>query len=482
MQNIFLQNPIEIPFYFIQIIFRYMQIKKQYLVLTVILLPVFFVMCSKPGLFKESDYDARLSGGTATVFDETSKALSHPIPALNTRDLFVHELGDHGFDQSFVAAPAPVNSGLGPIFSNVSCISCHHNDGKGNPTTGLVNSSLLLRLSRAGMDVNGGPLPLPGFGLQLQDMAIFGTQPEARLQIDYTYQNIQLADGTQVSMARPTYTLLTPYLPLPAGFLTSPRMAPPIFGLGLLQNISESTILSFADENDANGDGISGRPNYVFDPFLHKSMLGRFGLKANTATIATQVAAAYNQDMGITNSIFPFENSLGQPQADAGKDDPELPDSTLNAVIFYIKTLAVPARRNVTDPTNIKGEEIFKQLACSSCHIPTLYTNVDVTTPAISNQRIHPYTDLLLHDMGEGLADNRPDFLATGSEWKTPALWGIGLFQKTNGVPFYLHDGRARTIEEAILWHDGEAAAAKNKFIKLNTIERNALIKFIKSL
>ena len=459
-----------------------MRIKKVYLVTALISFPVLFMMCAKSGIFPEAGYDPRLSGGISTIFDETSQALTHNIPYLNANDLYTHNLGDRGVGQTFVTAPAPVNSGLGPLFSNVSCISCHHNDGKGSPTAGLVNSSLLFRLSMPGSDSNGGPLPVPGFGLQLQDLATYGKQPEAKININYTTETFTLADGTTVELRKPVYTLSNPYIPLPAGYLFSARMAPPFFGLGLLQNIPEQTILSFADENDANGDGISGRPNYVWDPMLHKKMLGRFGLKANTATIATQAASAFSQDMGITSTIFPVESSFGQPQYDGIKDDPELPDSILNAVTFYIKTLAVPARRDVTDSVNLRGERMFKQIACSSCHIPTMQTGVDVTLAATSNQRIHPYTDLLLHDMGPGLADNRPDFLATGSEWKTPALWGIGLFPKTNGTPFYLHDGRARTIEEAILWHGGEATSAKNKFVQLSTADRTALIKFIKSL
>jgi CxxC motif-containing protein (DUF1111 family) len=179
---------------------------------------------------------------------------------------------------------------------------------------------------------------------------------------------------------------------------------------------------------------------------------------------------------------LPVESSYGQSQYDGLNDDVELHDTILNGAVFYIKTLAVPARRDVTDAVALAGEQIFKQLNCSGCHIPTLQTGVDVTLAAVSNQRIHPYTDLLLHDMGPGLADNRPDFLASGSEWKTPALWGIGLFPKTNGVPFYLHDGRARTIEEAILWHGGEAERAKQDFMQLGSTERAKLVKFIQSL
>ncbi len=459
-----------------------MRVKKIYIITAIICLPVAFIMCRKPDAFPEAEYDPRLSGGAATVFDETSGAFGHQVDLSSGDDIRSHNLGDAAVGQSFVTAPAPINSGLGPIFSNVSCVSCHHNDGKGSPTAGLAKSSMLVRLSMIGTDSHGAPLPVPGFGNQLQDLGVFGIQPEAKVNIEYTYQDITLPGGTVIQLRTPTYTLLNPYTPMPSGYMMSARMAPPFFGLGLLQNISEQTILSFADENDANGDGISGRPNYVWDPVLQKTVLGRFGLKANTATILTQVAAAYNQDMGVTNSVFPLESSTGQPQYDGRNDDPELPDSLLFGAAFYIKTLAVPARRLVTDPTALAGEKLFKQINCSGCHIPTLQTGIDVTLAAVSNQRIHPYTDLLLHDMGPGLADGRPDFLATGSEWKTPALWGVGLFPKTNGVPFYLHDGRARTIEEAILWHGGEAEPIKQRFMQLTSTERNQLVKFIQSL
>jgi CxxC motif-containing protein (DUF1111 family) len=264
--------------------------------------------------------------------------------------------------------------------------------------------------------------------------------------------------------------------------MISPRMAPPVFGVGLLENIPESTILSFADENDADGDGISGKPNYVYNSYSGKTELGRFGLKANNPNILLQVAGAYQQDIGVTNYVFKNESSAGQSQSDGLNDDPELPDSILNAVAFYVRTLAVPARRNTTDPDVMAGEKIFTQINCSGCHKPTVQTGVNVAYPYLSNQRIHPYTDLLLHDMGDALADNRPDFLATGKEWRTAPLWGIGLFQKTNGVPFYLHDGRARTLEEAILWHGGEAEKSKQQFMRLSQSDRSKLIKFLNSL
>lgn len=441
-----------------------------------------FTMCNKADVFPESDFDERLSGGLATVFDETSKAFTHAIDGMSARDEYIHELGDAAFEQTFVTAPAPINSGLGPVFNNVSCISCHHNDGKGTPTLGFATSSMLLRISVAGEDAHGGPLAAPGFGVQLQDQAIFGKQPEVHIAIYYTDKTVTYPDGSSVILRDPVYTLTNSYIPLPASYMLSPRMAPPVFGAGLLENVPESTILSYADESDKNNDGISGKANYVYNPYTQKTELGRFGLKANNPNILVQVAGAYNQDIGISSNIFKEESSKDQSQSDGITDDPELADSILNAVAFYVRTLAVPARRNTTDADVKAGEQIFNTINCSGCHKPTIQTRVDVTLPYLSNQRIHPYADLLLHDMGDALADDRPDFLATGNEWRTAPLWGIGLFQKTNGIPYYLHDGRARTLEEAILWHGGEAEKSKQQFMQLNKTDRDKLIKFLSSL
>jgi CxxC motif-containing protein (DUF1111 family) len=269
---------------------------------------------------------------------------------------------------------------------------------------------------------------------------------------------------------------------MPAGCAVSPRMAPPVFGLGLLELISEQTLLALSDPGDADGDGISGRANYVYDTEHQRRAIGRFGLKANMPSILTQVAGAYNQDMGITNRIFPVESSYGQPQAPPASDATELADTTLQAVAFYIKTLAVPARRNTRDAAVMQGQTLFANIGCARCHQPTLQTGVDVRYPWLSNQRIHPYTDLLLHDLGDGLADNRADFDADGHEWRTAPLWGIGLFEKVNGTPYYLHDGRARSLEEAILWHGGEGQQSREKFMQLGRADREAVLRFLKSL
>lgn len=437
--------------------------------------------CRKAGDFPDSLYNLQLSGGAATTFLSNSKAFGDPVPGMSALDRFVHSVGDGIFSQVFVSAPAPHFPGVGPVYNNVSCISCHHNDGKGTPTLGMVESSLLTRISIPGIAEDGGPIPAPGFGLQLQDKSLTG-KPEVKISMQYTEIPFVFPDGEKATLRKPTYTLSDPYTPLPTGYMISVRLAPPIFGLGLLEAIPESTILSFADPDDVNKDGIKGVANYVYNPETKKTELGRFGLKANTPSVRIQVAGAFQQDMGITNSIFPKESSYGQPQYDGLSDDPEITDSVLNATVFYARTLAVPARRTVNDSTCRQGERIFRQISCGSCHQPDIRTGVDVRLPMLSNQLIHPYTDLLLHDMGEDLADGRPDYKATGRQWRTMPLWGIGLFSKTNGIPYYLHDGRARTMTEAILWHGGEAEKSKEAFVKLPRSERRALVKFLESL
>lgn len=456
--------------------------KKLSVVCVLVVIVITGTLCRKPQEFPEEQYDPRLSGGAATVFLSNSQAFGAAIPGLSGYDDFMHELGDGLFEQTFVSAPANIFPGLGPLYNNVSCISCHHNDGKGTPTLGLITSSLLTRISIPGTDEHGGPLSVQGYGGQLQDKATAGKTAEGKITIEYTELPFTFPDGTTASLRKPVYTFSNPYITMPAGYMVSVRLAPPIFGLGLLELIPEATILSFADENDANKDGISGKPNYVYNPQTKQRELGRFGLKANNPNIHIQVASAYHQDIGITSYLFPKENSFGQVQYDGLGDDPELADSMLDATTFYIRTLAVPARRNVTDETALRGEKLFNQLNCSGCHIPTLYSGVDNRLPALSNQRIHPYTDMLLHDMGADLSDGRPDYLADGNEWRTPALWGVGLFAKTNGIPYYLHDGRARTLTEAILWHGGEAQKAKEAFVQLSAADREALLKFLQSL
>ncbi|MCR8557091.1 hypothetical protein KXD93_05535 [Mucilaginibacter sp. BJC16-A38] len=447
-----------------------------------IVLVLILVKCQKSAVFPAEQYNDELSGGDETVFSATSQAFGNMFPGLSGYDVHVHELGDLVFSQSFVTAPAPIHSGLGTIFNNTSCTNCHHNDGIGLPTAGDLQSSLLMRVSLPGTDEHGGPVPVPGYGLQLQDKAVFGKVPEGKVNISYATTSYSFPDGETYELRKPTYTLTNLYAPISGSYLLSPRLAPPMFGLGLLEAVPESEIVAQADPNDVNGDGIKGKANYVWDVVTNSKQLGRFGWKANTASIKTQVATAFNQDMGITTTLLPVENSFGQPQYDGLKDDPELPDSLLNAVKFYAQTLAVPARRNTTDATIKRGLQLFILAKCINCHRQTFTTSINVAMPSLSNQVIHPYTDMLVHDMGPGLADDRPDYLAGGREWRTAALWGVGLFETVNNPGYYLHDGRARTLTEAIMWHGGEAAQSTAYFSNLPKSDRDAILKFLKSL
>ena len=429
---------------------------------------------------------SELSGGETTVFDASSHAFSIPAPNLSAAALEKHLEGDVEFEAVFVTAPAVVNPGLGPIYNNVSCINCHSRDGRGRPPEvdeGLVSLLFRLSLPKAEDSIDGKPpTPVPGFGTQLNNRAIVDADPEGKVKIDYTEQTLTTADGTRVHLRYPNYTITETYQPLPEDVEVSPRVAPVVFGLGLLEAIPEDAILAYADEVDADGDGISGKPNYVWDVAAQRYTLGRFGWKANQPTLLQQVAAAYNDDMGITTSLFMVENSAGQSQLTEHSATPEVSDEILEVVTFYVQTLAVPARRNVDDPQVKQGEQLFAEAQCASCHIPTLRTGVLTGVPSVSNQTIHPYTDLLLHDMGAELADNRPDFHANGREWRTPPLWGIGLVKRVNGHTNFLHDGRARDLMEAILWHGGEAKASRQTVEQMSKTERDALIAFLESL
>ena len=240
-----------------------------------------------------------------------------------------------------------------------------------------------------------------------------------------------------------------------------------------------------ADPDDADGDGISGRPNMVWDIRRSEVVLGRFGWKANEPTVEQQAAAAFLGDIGITSTLFPEENCPAAQDACAAAPNggtPEIPDERLAQVEFYVQTLAVPAMRNVDDPRVRRGAELFVQTGCAACHRPRHVTGDDHPVEPLRNQTIFPFTDLLLHDMGEGLADGRPDGLATGREWRTPPLWGIGLVEVVNRHTMFLHDGRARSLEEAILWHGGEGQAARDQFMALTRDERDALLQFLRSL
>jgi len=423
------------------------------------------------------------SGGATTVHDAGTNAFSRPAPNLSDAALEKHNAGDAEFEASFVTAPAEVNGGLGPLFNNSNCSSCHVNDGRGKPffDDGSI-SSVLVRISLNG-DEPGDPIPVDGFGLQIQNKAVYSKVPEADVEAIYDYITEQLDDGTEVELRDPTYQVLNPYKPIPSNANTSVRTAPPVFGLGLLEAIPEQQIMANADPNDTDDDGISGKANYVMNDSTNQRELGRFGWKANQPTVIQQVARAYQQDMGVTTPYYPHDNDYGYPEAEDGlDDDPELSQQILEQTTFYVQTLGVPAKRNAENPIVKQGRELFQQAGCQSCHIPQFTTSKNADIDALAGQTIFPYTDLLLHDMGEGLADHRSDFKASGREWRTPPLWGIGLVEVVNGHQSFLHDGRAQSILEAILWHGGEAQKSKEFVKQLSENERKALVKFVKSI
>ena len=431
-----------------------------------------------------------LLGGQATIFDTTPNAFAQPAPGLERMDELYFFVGNSFFNQNWVLAPASTEArdGLGPFFNSRSCAGCHFKDGRGRAPEfdGEMPTGLLIRLSISTQDEHGAYLPDPVYGGQFQDQAVAGLTPEGDLIVTYTELAGTFVDGTPYSLRAPEYQLTNlAYGDLHPDITFSPRVANQMIGLGLLEAVSEETLLALADPDDTNGDGISGRPNYVWD-YSHDTLaLGRFGWKANQPSLLQQVAGAFSGDMGITTSVFGDLNCTpAQIACEALQNGgvPEIPDDDLLKVVLYSSALAVPAQRSFDNPLVQQGAAIFNELGCAACHTPTLITGTHPTIAALSDQTIHPYTDLLLHDMGAGLADGQPDFSATGSEWRTPPLWGIGLFETVNDHTNYLHDGRARDLTEAILWHGGEAEAAQQAFKALSLEEREALLMFLRSL
>ncbi len=427
-------------------------------------------------------------GGAVTVFDISPNAFGAAAPNLDAENSLFFFTGNSLFNQSWVTAPASTTArdGLGPFFNSRACSSCHFKDGRGRPQTdsGNKSSGILFRLSIPGQDEFGRNFPDPIYGDQFQDQSVQDLEPEGNVKITYTPLVVTYPDGETVSLRVPKYTFENlNYGALAANLQVSPRVANQMIGLGLLDAISETDILKNADETDVDNDGISGKPNRVYDIATNSLQLGRFGWKANQSTLKQQVAAAFAGDLGITSSLFPNENCPTGVDCDSiiNGGNPEITDRNLGRVTLYASTLSVPARREFDDEAIQQGQQIFDQVNCIACHIKTFTTGVS-EIKALENQVIFPYTDLLLHDMGEGLADQTPDFEATGTEWRTPPLWGIGLIQTVNNHMDLLHDGRARGVEEAILWHGGEAENSKQQFMNLKESERMKLIAFIESL
>jgi CxxC motif-containing protein (DUF1111 family) len=448
-------------------------------------------------------FEARPGGAATSGKPVDANAFSFSSANMPFERELDFKVGNGFFRKLWVTAPSSTASsdGLGPLFNARSCQSCHLKDGRGHPPTGPDDPAvgILFRLSvpadaadpslpTAAIEDYLATLPEGTYGGQLQTFAVPGLRAEGGMGIDYQEVPVTLGDGEVVSLRRPSYRITDPaWGPLDPRTMISPRVAPQMIGLGLLEAVPEADVLALADPDDADGDGISGRPNIVRSETTGGPMLGRFGAKAGQPTIRDQAASAFSADLGISTALHPDGGGdcTGAQAACLARPDggaPEADATALDLVTFYSRNLAVPARRDLDDPQVLEGKRVFYAAGCPACHQPKFVTDRLEGQPEQSFQLIWPYTDLLLHDMGEGLADHRPEARATGTEWRTAPLWGIGLTGTVTGQASFLHDGRARTLMEAVLWHGGEAEAARERVTQLPKAEREALIRFLESL
>jgi len=458
--------------------------------------------------FSRSEGNEQMPGGAATSLKRANaNAFSHSSRNLNFAQEMEFKVGNAFFRRLWVSAPASTRSsdGLGPIFNARSCQRCHLKDGRGHPPRANWPDdnavSMFLRLSippetdeqrELLRSDRAAVIAEPTYGGQLQDFAVQGLSAEGRMHIRYAPEPVTLADGTVVELRKPTYSITDlAHGPLHPKAMLSPRVAPPMIGLGLLEMIGERDILSKADPEDRNGDGISGKSQSVWDVEKDAPALGRFGWKAGNPSVRQQSAGAFAGDIGISNPVAPWHwGDCTSTQSDCRSAPSgatpehaglEASEKVLSLVTFYSRNLAVPKRRHVDAPKVLAGKKLFYETGCIACHTPKYVTAMDPARPEHSGQLIWPYTDLLLHDMGDGLADGRPEGRANGWEWRTPPLWGIGLTETVNGHTNFLHDGRARNFLEAILWHGGEAEPAKERVRAMRKAERDALIAFLNS-
>jgi CxxC motif-containing protein (DUF1111 family) len=457
--------------------------------------------------FSEPENFEQMSAGAATI----KKRVNQDIFSFSSAGLSFEEeerfkLGNALFRKLWVSSPASTEAsdGLGPLFNARGCQNCHLKDGRGHVPNGAGDDavSMFLRLSvpartdaeQAALDSGAAKvIAEPTYGGQLQDFAVPGLAAEGRMVIDFAEEPVTLGDGTVVSLRRPTYSVADlGYGPMAEDVMLSPRVAPQMTGLGLLEQVPAEEILERADPDDADGDGISGRPNMVLDAASGERVLGRFGWKAGAASIEEQSADAFAGDIGIATpranrphgDCTPAQAAcLSAPTGEQDRLGPsEAPDPVLELVTFYSQNLGVPQRRKVGDEAVLRGKAAFYGAGCVACHTPKFVTSREAPTKAHRFQLIWPYSDMLLHDMGEGLADHRPEGQADGYEWRTPPRWGIGLTETVSGHTEFLHDGRARNLTEAILWHGGEAQAARDRFAAMSADERGDLLAFLESL
>ena len=467
-------------------------------------LPLLLVMtmsaCDHAPRFTKVEPGEALSGGSATVNKTDRNAFSLPSANLSPVRRLDFSVGNSFFRSPWVIAPSTTTArdGLGPLFNTNACQNCHIKDGRGHPPApGDSNAvSMLVRLSipndpaYATLIEQSGVLPEPVYGGQLQDMAIPGVAPEGKVRVDYDLLPVTFKDGTRIELRQPKLQITQlGYGPMHPDTLFSARVAPPMIGLGLLEAIPEAAILANADAQHKQNNGIAGRANRVWDDAQQKIVLGRFGWKAGQPTLNQQNAHAFSGDMGLTTRLKTVDDCtatqvdcLNAPTGKGPEGEPEVSDNILRLVLFYSRNLGVPARRDVDNQQVLAGKTLFYQTGCQQCHTPQFTTGAEAAEPEQANQVIRPYSDLLLHDMGEGLADHRSEFQATGRDWRTPPLWGIGLTDAVSGHTQFLHDGRARNLLEAVLWHGGEAHAAQQQVLAFNAEQRAALLAFLNSL
>jgi len=454
---------------------------------------------------KPEDFEPMQGGAGTSKKKPNRDAFSQFSANITFEEQATFKLGNALFRKNWVSSPSSTQAsdGLGPLFNARACQSCHLKDGRGHPPESNPDAtSMFLRLARAAATADEQAMlatraalnfPDPVYGGQLQDLAVPGLAAEGRMRIGYEEQPVTLGDGTVVSLRRPHYSVDTLASgPLDAGTTLSPRVTPQMIGLGLVEQIHPADILALADPGDADSDGISGKASIVHDGAAGELTLGRFGWKASAPSIRQQSAEAFAGDIGISTPEVPRhagdctaaeKECLAMPTGVQERlGDVEAPPPVMDLVTFYSQNLAVPRRRDVGDAAVLSGKQLFYELGCTACHNPKFVTRRDAPNKAQSFQLIWPYSDFLLHDMGEGLADGQPVGEATGSEWRTPPLWGIGLTRTVSGHTFFLHDGRARNLTEAILWHGGEGKRARDGFAALAAADREALVKFLESL
>jgi CxxC motif-containing protein (DUF1111 family) len=464
---------------------------------TVIALAMGAAGCSGDGAGEASDGAAlrpepgeELPGGdTTNTLLFGSKAFTRPAENITPENERLFFSGNSFFSSSWVQAPASTTArdGLGPLFNARSCSTCHFEDGRGRPplTGDEAFSSMLLRIGTGALGEDGAPEADAVYGGQLQPFAISGVAGEGTPRVEWTPVKGSYPDGDEYELLAPSYWIESEAYGEPAERLAlSPRVAPQMIGLGLLEAIPEARLRELSDPDDRDGDGISGRVNLVLDVETGERVIGRFGWKSEQPSVRQQSAGAFNGDIGITSSVFPREECTeAEPECaeNAAGSEPEASDDVLHAVATYSSLLGPPERGHHDERNVLEGKALFSAAGCTSCHTPQHVTG-DSELAEVSGQTIWPYTDLLLHDMGDGLSDERPSFSALGSEWRTPPLWGIGRVREVNGHDRLLHDGRARGVAEAIVLHGGEGAAARDAFMALSRDERQKLVDFVESL